>query len=568
MISMTTKRSVDGGMNRLDEGVLVAALLGCVTVAPVAAVAQGKTAAVTTPAAPAGAASAARPAPGAQPDAAVLLERARKKVKVDHDVAGAVVAYREVIEKHRADLASARPALRELLDLWVVVQGNEAAAAAIRPAAEKYLDMQRPIDPKAAAARTDDDLTRDLLLKPWLVTLKFNKAPLKEVLAEINRQSGVAIELGTPPGRAYVENLRRYPELSDQERRAIYKELTGRTEEGWGDFDKRMLDQAAIMAKMPIDKFDELVDRVDEYDVMWQHLIQAGACEVTINVNGVTALAALDTVAASVSMPLRAYHRSKDGYARLECDADSLGERWSYHGRTRIQFVEEYAKRTSQFVGKTRKSMLEIPAELDAEPWLSVREWHVRSAIGTDSHGRRHLMKFREANDGQGPWIRNFMVFEDVPADVTEFVTLTGDVAGAVIAEREEYRLPLVKGSRVETAHGTLTVLSSDTYDPGSKDRETTTSVTFAHRKDRSAAGVDTKSGVGFGVDSDDFLLEVASGKRIEVTGAGAHGNDTHSQHQLEFATGSAEPTALIWAVPTKEIAVTIPFEFKNVKLP
>jgi hypothetical protein len=148
--TMHTKRSIDSGSN-----LLAAFLLAGLAAVPAAAFAQGQASAPATPAAAA-----------AKPDPAILLERARKKIKVDHDVAGAVAAYREVIEKHRADLAHARPALRELLDLWVEVQGNEAAAAAIRPAAEKYLDMQRPIDPKAAAARTDDDLARDLLLKP------------------------------------------------------------------------------------------------------------------------------------------------------------------------------------------------------------------------------------------------------------------------------------------------------------------------------------------------------------------------------------------------------------------
>jgi len=546
---MNPKRSIDGGVN-----LLAAFLLAGMAAVPAAAGAQGQ---ASAPATPVEAAS--------QPDPAILLERARKKIKVDHDVAGGVAAYREVIEKHRADLAHARPALRELLDLWVEVQGNEAAAAAIRPAAEKYLDMPRPIDPQAAAARTDDDLTRDLLLKPWLVTLKFDKAPLNEVLAEITRQSGVAIELGTVPAQAdYAGKIRRYPELSDQERRSLYKELTIRTEEGWSEFDKRMRDQAAIMANMPTDKFDAIVDQLEESDRKWQR----GASDITINVGSVTALAAIDTVAASFSRPLKAYHLSKDGYSRLEFERESLGERGSYTGRMRIQFVEEYSTRTSQFVEKTRKSTLAINTDLDAEPWLSVRDWHVRSAIGTDSQGRRHLMKFREANDGQGPWMRNCIVFEDVPADVTEFVTLTGDVAGAVISERKEYRLPLTKGSRVKTACGTMTVLAINTLDSFRKDESATTRVTLAYQRDRNAAGERATVGTGFGVDSDDFLLEVASGKRIEASGRTGHGSSGQSQHDIEFATGSAEPTALIWAVPTKEIAVTIPFEFKNVKLP
>jgi hypothetical protein len=558
IMTLMTKRSIDGGMNRLAAGVLVAALLGSVACVPATAVAEEPGSAAKTPAAAA-----------AQPDAAVLLERARKKIKVDHDVAGAVAAYREVIEKHRADLAHARPALRELIDIWVEVQGNEAAAAAIRPAAEKYLDMQRPIDPKAAAARTDDDLTRDLLLKPWLVTLKFDKAPLKDVLAEITRQSGVAIELGTVPlpfdaarFRAFIEKIPRYAELPEQERKAMQAEAKVMKPDlaRDGDPDTLLRESALSLSQLGEDEVDDLIEA---YEFERQRFVQAVACEVTINVNGVTALAALDALAASVSMPLTADHSSKKGCVQLTFDAKSLKADRSYHGRTRIEFFEQYSERTSVLTGETRHSTLMVDTDFAAEPGLLVREIHVRSAIGTDRQGRRHVMK-----EEQNKHRRDCMLFEDVPADVQEFVTISGEVAGTVIADRQEYRLPLAKGSRLETPSGRLTILAVETLD--SIRNKEKTRVTVAYRKNRNAAGVRPATGEGLGgLDGDDFQLEMASGERTECSGSQTSwGDEWTVEHMLEWETGSAEPTALVWTVPTKEIAVTIPFEFKNVKLP
>lgn len=51
MTIMTTRRSIDGGMNRLAAGVLVAALLGSAACVPATAVAQGQAPAMKTPAA-------------------------------------------------------------------------------------------------------------------------------------------------------------------------------------------------------------------------------------------------------------------------------------------------------------------------------------------------------------------------------------------------------------------------------------------------------------------------------------------------------------------------------------
>ena len=573
MTIMTTRRSIDGGMNRLAAGVLVAALLGSAACVPATAVAQGQAPAMKTPAASAGDAAAARPVPAAQPDAAVLLERARKKIKVDHDVAGAVAAYREVIEKHRADLAHARPALRELIDLWVEVQGNEAAAAVIRPAAEKYLDVQRPIDPKAAAARTDDDLTRDLLLKPWLVTLKFDKAPLKEVLAEITRQSGVAIKLEKPPRpfdaarfKAHMEKLPRYAELPEEQRNAVQAEAKAVDPDlEWHSAPDHVLRGTAnkLSGMTP-----EMVAKAIEADVQRHEQRQRVAeaivrSEVTISVDDMTALAAIATVAASLPTPLEAHYWWSDGDSFLSPVEKSFAARRTYHGRTRIEFFEQYSERTSVLTGETRHSTLMVDTDFAAEPGLLVREIHVRSAIGTDKQGRRHVMK-----EEQNKHRRDCMLFEDVPADVQEFVTLSGEVAGTVIADRQEYRLPLAEGSRLETPSGRLTILAVETLD--SIRNKEKTRVTVAYRKNRNAAGVRPATGEGLGgLDGDDFQLEMASGERTECSGSQTSwGDEWTVEHMLEWETGSAEPTALVWTVPTKKIPITIPFEFKNVKLP
>jgi hypothetical protein len=160
------------------------------------------------------------------------------------------------------------------------------------------------------------------------------------------------------------------------------------------------------------------------------------------------------------------------------------------------------------------------------------------------------------------------MLFQDVPADVQEFVTLSGEVAGTVIADRQEYRLPLAKGSRLETPSGRLTILAVETLD--SIRNKEKTRVTVAYRKNRNAAGVHPTTGEGLGgLDGDDFQLEMASGERTECSGSQTSwGDEWTVEHTLEWETGSAEPTALVWTVPTKTIPIVIPFEFKNVKLP
>lgn len=537
MTMMTTKRSIDGGMNRLAAGVLVAALLGSAACVPATAVAQGQAPAMKTPAASAGDAAAARPVPAAQPDAAVLLERARNKVKVDHDVAGAVAAYREVIEKHRADLAHARPALRDLLDLWVEVQGNEAAAAAIRPAVEKYLDMPRPIDPKAAAARTDDDLTRDLLLKPWLVTLKFDKAPLKEVLAEITRQSGVAIDMAPP----FVI-------------------------------------------------WDEMFEERGEQEAMLR-IERLSRSEMTLDVKDVTAFNTLDIVGAA-SQPPFSWYVAQDVDQAVWDSFDSrvlvmpvvppvgpvisrsgsdtfLAPKRTYQGRSSIQL-------TSRRMGfldakEARVSRLQIDGSFIREPGPTLHEMHLRSAVGTDGRGRKFVM-----DELPSPMFApSFqMSFKDVPAEVQEFATLTVELSGIVVAERKEQRLPLAKENCFETPRYTLMVRSIDTA--GGQ-----TVVTLDKKlKDTGATNAQDPAGV------DDFImpswadepfhafqLELADGGRIRsqgMSGRGLSGGGDGKRYQWRFcfATGSAEPTALIGVVATKEIAVTIPFEFKNVKLP
>jgi hypothetical protein len=63
-------------------------------------------------------------------------------------------------------------------------------------------------------------------------------------------------------------------------------------------------------------------------------------------------------------------------------------------------------------------------------------------------------------------------------------------------------------------------------------------------------------------------VMELADGRRIQSRRRSRTGKESALVITLEFATGSAEPTALICAVPTKEIPFVCPFEFKNVKLP
>jgi hypothetical protein len=537
MTIMTTRRSIDGGMNRLAAGVLVAALLGSAACVPATAVAQGQAPAMKTPAAAAGDAAAARPVPAAQPDAAVLLERARKKIKVDHDVAGAVAAYREVIEKHRADLAHARPALRELLDLWVEVQGNEAAAAAIRPAAEKYLDMQRPIDPKAAAARTDDDLTRDLLLKPWLVTLKFDKAPLKDVLAEITRQSGVAIDMAPP-----------------------------------------------------IVIWDEMFEERGEQEAMLR-IERLSRSEMTLDVKDVTAFNTLDIVGAA-SQPPFSWYVAQDVDQAVWDYFDSrvlvmpvvppvgpvispsggdtvLVPKRTYQGRSSIQL-------TSQRMGfldakEARVSRLQIDVSFTREPGPALQELHLRAAVGTDGRGRKFVMEERPSLMF-APQFQMF--FKDVPAEVQEFATLIVELSGIVVAERKEQRLPLTKGNCFETPRYTLMVRSIDkaggeTGVTLTKKLKNTGTTNAQAPASVDLIGLYRGDNGPFGA----FQLELANGERIRAQGMSGQGmsgggDGGGSQWRLDFATGSAEPTALIWTVPTKEIPVTIPFEFKNVKLP
>lgn len=558
MTIMTTRRSIDGGMNRLAAGVLVAALLGSAACVPATAVAQGQAPAMKTPAAFAPVAAPAA-SPAVQPDPAILLERARKKIKVDHDVAGAVAAYREVIEKHRADLAHARPALRELLDLWVEVQGNEAAAAAIRPAAEKYLDMQRPIDPKAAAARTDDDLARDLLLKPWLVTLKFDKAPLKEVLAEITRQSGVAIELGTVPlpfdaakYRAFMKKLPRYAELPDEERKAMQAEalvMDPKVADA-GDMDQFLRQGAAELAGVTAEMLEAEIQRRSKARQAAEELARS---VVTIDVTGVTALAAIDTAGAALPTPQVATTVVHDS-VYLESSSGPAVNR-IYQGRSAIWLSGQ--QRTSFFDAEgVRHSSLTTTVWHAHEPGLPIQDLAVRSAVGTDSRGRKFVMTGR----GHGARID----FPDVPAEVQELVTLTGEYAANVSTERHDRRLPLTKGNRLETSEGTLTVQSIDTA-------EGQTVVTLVEAlKDMSRMGTYAAASAGHGGVEDDsgYLLELANGKRIGAHGMSMHGNEAGAEKKLRFHTGSAEPTALVWTVPTKTIPIVIPFEFKNVKLP
>jgi hypothetical protein len=155
-----------------------------------------------------------------------------------------------------------------------------------------------------------------------------------------------------------------------------------------------------------------------------------------------------------------------------------------------------------------------VDTDFAAEPGLLVSESHVRSAIGTDKQGRRHVMK--EEQNKHRP---DCMLFQDVPADVQEFVTLSGEVAGTVIADRQEYRLPLAKGSRLETPSGRLTILAVETLD--SIRNKEKTRVTVAYRKNRNAAGVHPTTGEGLGgLDGDDFQLEMASGERTECSGS------------------------------------------------
>jgi hypothetical protein len=544
---MNPKRSIDGGPN-----LLAAFLLAGMAAVPAAAGAQGQAAASATPVEAA-----------AKSDPAILLERARKKIKVDHDVAGAVAAYREVIEKHRADLAHARPALRELLDLWVEVQGNEAAAAAIRPAAEKYLDMQRPIDPKAAAARTDDDLARDLLLKPWLVTLKFDKAPLKEVLAEITRQSGVAIEVGTSPQpfdaakyRALFHKLKRYAELPEEERKLLWDEMVAENMvlEGEGDPDEIMRQGAAELAGVTAERLEAEIQGRSQARQAAEELARS---RVTIDVTGVTALAAIDAAGAALPTPQVATTVVHDA-VYLEPSPGQFGSRHGnrvYQGRSAIWLSGQ--QRTSFFDAQgVRHSRLTTTVWHAHEPGLPIQDLDVRSAFGTDSRGRKFVM----IREGHGANI----VFQDVPAEVQELVTLTGEYAANVITERHDRRLPLTKGNRVETPEGTLTVQSIDTA-------EGQTVVTLVEAlKDMSQMGVFAAASAGHGgVEADSgYLLELANGKRIGAHGMSMQGNEAGAEKKLSFHTGSAEPTALVWTVPTKTIPIVIPFEFKNVKLP
>jgi hypothetical protein len=599
MTIMTTRRSIDGGMNRLAAGVLVAALLGSTACVPATAVAQGQAPAMKTPAA---AAPVAAPAasPAVQPDPAILLERARKKIKVDHDVAGAVAAYREVIEKHRADLAHARPALRELLDLWVEVQGNEAAAAAIRPAAEKYLDMQRPIDPKAAAARTDDDLARDLLLKPWLVTLKFDKAPLKEVLAEITRQSGVAIELGTVPlpfdaakYRAFMKKLPRYAELPDEERKAMQAEalvMDPKVADA-GDMDQFLRQAAAHMHEITAGILEMMLEQKSMLHIEQQEAnAQLSRSEVTLDVKDVTAFNALDIVGAASQPPIGWSVAPDRDQAAWASDSRVLAmpvvppvgrvvspsggdtvlvPKRTYQGRSSIQLTSQ---RTGFLDAKeARVSRLQIDVSFTREPGPALQEMHLRAAVGTDGRGRKFDMEERTSLMF-APQFQMF--FKDVPAEVQEFATLTVELSGIVVAESKEQRLPLAKGNCFETPRYTLMVRSIDkaggetgvTLNKKLKDMGTTNAQAPA-RVD--LIGLYRGDDGPFGA----FQLELANGERIRAQGMSGQGmsgggDGGGSQWRLDFATGSAEPTALIWAVPTKEIAVTIPFEFKNVKLP
>jgi len=575
MTIMTTRRSIDGGMNRLAAGVLVAALLGSTACVPATAVAQGQAPAMKTPAA---AAPVAAPAasPAVQPDPAILLERARKKIKVDHDVAGAVAAYREVIEKHRADLAHARPALRELLDLWVEVQGNEAAAAAIRPAAEKYLDMQRPIDPKAAAARTDDDLARDLLLKPWLVTLKFDKAPLKEVLAEITRQSGVAIEVGTVPlpfdaakYRAFMKKLPRYAELPDEERKAMQAEAKAMKPDLGpdGELDHLLREWAVAAGQEGDDWIDDALAETGSY---CERLVQAVACEITINVTQVNAWAAIDAAMAQLPKGLPVSARLESASVVIDGEGADAAQR-VYNGRMRIGRPESGTVRKLSVVGAAKKSQLAMDIDVTREPGLPTARFVVGCLIGTDAQGRKYTINPPLALRG-----KLLTAFADVPADVQEFVSLAGEVAGTVVAEKSEYRLPLAKGNHLTIPGGTLTVQAINRNQgatvvtlAGVVDRDTTLPVTefsdgtnCAGNQGLRMMGMDGVFG-GF-----EEVMELADGRRIQSRRRSRTGKESALVITLEFATGSAEPTALICAVPTKEIPFVCPFEFKNVKLP
>ena len=596
MTNMTTRRSIDGGMNRLAAGVLVAALLGSAACVPATAVAQGQAPAMKTPAASAGDAAAARPSPAAKPDPAILLERARKKIKVDHDVAGAVAAYREVIEKHRADLAHARPALRELIDIWVEVQGNEAAAAAIRPAAEKYLDMQRPIDPKAAAARTDDDLTRDLLLKPWLVTLKFDKAPLKDVLAEITRQSGVAIELGTVPlpfdaarFRAFIEKIPRYAELPEQERKAMQAEAKVMKPDlaSDGDPDTLLRESALSLSQLGEDAVDDLIQ---EYEFARQRFVQAVACEVTINVSDMTAWAAIDAAIAQLPKESTMIARLKSAFVVLESAYGFVGAdavegypaQLVYNGRWRIGRPVLQTIRELSVAGAAKRSRLRVCIDVTREPGLLTRRVVFGPLIGTDSQGRKYSTR-EPPNSTFGMGSKVEALFADVPVDIQEFASLAGEVAGAVVAEKSEYRLPLAKGERVTTPTGVLTVQTID-----SKAGLTIVTLAWVTAGDEKLPETklsdlpetkfsDGTSYYGYGMsdlgtggpyEAIDEVMELADGRRIQFRRKSREAKGSASVITLECATGSAEPRAILFAMPTKEIPFVIPFEFKNVKLP
>jgi hypothetical protein len=407
------------------------------------------------------------------------------------------------------------------------------------------------------------------------VTLKFDKAPLKEVLAEITRQSGVAISTGAVPQpfdaakyRAIMEKLPRYAELPEEERKQLQMEFFAMEGSSWHNF-THMNDPDLYMRQYALNATAtgprEWAARI-ELAIKGREEVERATNEVnrttvSLDVANVTALAAIDAiVAAAKPTRLTVWGGGPHSFAvQLAHPGLHDDTHIAYSGRMRIAMSERNCWGQRYYANDAWKSTVQIAISVRSECGFDTCDF--QSLVGTDQAGRKHTMQAPQVvvlGESSMP----DCTF-DLPEEVQAFVSLTGELKAMAVTEQRQHRLPLTVGSKVHNDSHVLTIAAISKADGIAY-----LTLRFTHKDPAERS----EHWDQFALQN--FLkqvayVELADGKQVGLSGTRYdRAPDGSAVCHTFFKNGEGEPAALVFNEALKKIPITIPFEFKNVKLP